>query len=199
MRIIDNDFMASEMVVIANTSVAEDGPTPPDFTLPVKPSVRPNPMVPPVCTSLQDSNPVVGGSHAFTAQREAVPEENPEVEGGEAEPALPGGEEIPGMTDTPASAPPSASIPSAYDGSAAAAAAAAAYSAMNMSTAYSVDAAQASGGYDYYNYVTQAKAGEIDWDYDEGVPGVERRSAAPVSYTAPAVASSASAYMSTSM
>ena len=174
MMILNDDVIASEMVVIANTSVAEDGPTPPDFTLPVKPSVRPNPMVPPVCTSLQDSNPVVGGSHTFTAQREVVQEENPEVEGGEAEPALPGGEDIPGMTEMSASAPTSTPMPSAYDGSAAATAAAAAtasvYSTMNMSTAYSVDAAQASGGYDYYNYVTQAKAGEIDWDYDEGIP-----------------------------
>lgn len=188
------------MIVIANTSVAEDGPAPPDFTLPIKPSVRPNPMVPPACLSLQDTNPVVGGSHNFTSQREYNQEETTPVDGdngvtatAETEPALPGGEDTSafpssspsgvGMTTTTTTTTTVASTSTSSD---------------MTSTAFSEEAAQASGGYDYYNYITQAQAGEINWDYNENVPGMGRQYMQPVSYAAAATASSASV-VSTSM
>ena len=127
----------SEMVLIANTSVTDDGPIPPEFTIPVRPSLRPNPMVPPACDSLMGTTTIVGGSHAYTMQRD--------------QPLL---EPTSGVTDEAEPTPPGA------DG---------------MNTAeYDPVAAQAAG-YDYYSYVTNAKEGEIDWDYDETAPGVTKK------------------------
>lgn len=123
------------MVIIANTSVTEDGPIPPEFTIPVRPSLRPNPMVPPACQSLLGTNTIVGGSHAYTMQRNDVPEEPVHVDAGEAEPAPPGAENV----------------------------------------EFNEQVAQEAGNYDYYSYVTNAKEGEIDWDYDETAPGVDKK------------------------
>lgn len=128
----------SEMVLIANTSVADDGPIPPEFTIPVRPSLRPNPMVPPACDSLMGTATIVGGSHAYTMQRDQpLMETAPTGIEGDTEPAPPGA-----------------------DGS--------------NTVEYDPAAAQAAG-YDYYSYVTDAKEGEIDWDYDETAPGVTKK------------------------
>ena len=56
------------LVVIANTSVAPDGPIPDDFTIPRELSYRPNPMVPPACESLLGSNKAIGLAHKYTQQ-----------------------------------------------------------------------------------------------------------------------------------
>lgn len=123
------------MVLIANTSVADDGPIPPEFTIPVRPSLRPNPMVPPACDSLMGTATIVGGSHAYTMQRDQpLMETTPAGIEGESEPAPPGADNV----------------------------------------EYDANAAQ-EAGYDYYSYVTTAKEGEIDWDYDETAPGVNKK------------------------
>ena len=128
-------IMCSEMVLIANTSVADDGPIPPEFTIPVRPSLRPNPMVPPACDSLMGTATIVGGSHAYTMQRDQpLMETTPAGIEGESEPAPPGADNV--ESDA--------------------------------------NAAQ-EAGYDYYSYVTTAKEGEIDWDYDETAPGVNKK------------------------
>ena len=56
------------LVVIANTSVAPDGPIPDDFTIPRELSYRPNPMVPPACESLLGSNKAIGLAHKYTQE-----------------------------------------------------------------------------------------------------------------------------------
>ena len=46
----DSTGTTKEPVIIANTTIIEDGPIPENFSFPEKPSLRSNPMVPPACS-----------------------------------------------------------------------------------------------------------------------------------------------------
>ncbi|KAM7455009.1 hypothetical protein BLSTO_04232 [Blastocystis sp. subtype 1] len=68
----DAEGHTSEPIVIANTSVAPDGPIPHDFTFPVKPSLRPNPTVPAACDALSYTKTVAGLAHEYTKRAKAT-------------------------------------------------------------------------------------------------------------------------------
>lgn len=65
---VDKEGTTREPVILANTTVIEDGPIPENFAFPEKPSLRPNPMVPPACSSLMSSKTVAGLAHSYTKQ-----------------------------------------------------------------------------------------------------------------------------------
>ena len=64
----DSTGTTKEPVIIANTTIIEDGPIPENFSFPEKPSLRPNPMVPPACSSLLATKTVAGLAHSYTKQ-----------------------------------------------------------------------------------------------------------------------------------
>lgn len=64
----DKEGNTREPVILANTTIIDDGPIPENFTFPEKPSLRPNPMVPPACSSLLSSRTVAGLAHSYTKQ-----------------------------------------------------------------------------------------------------------------------------------
>ena len=65
---MDKEGTPREPIILANTTVIEDGPIPENFAFPEKPSLRPNPMVPPACSSLMSSKTVAGLAHSYTKQ-----------------------------------------------------------------------------------------------------------------------------------
>lgn len=85
----DADDRPAELIVIAHTSAAADGPVPADFTIPQQPSLRPNPMVPPACDSLLGTKGAVGIAHRFTQQRQAYAD------------SVPAGDAMPAQGDEP--------------------------------------------------------------------------------------------------
>lgn len=97
----------SEPVIIANTSVAPDGPIPHDFTFPVKPSLRPNPTVPAACDALSYTKTVAGLAHEYTKQAKATADETPSGETPSGETPGEGLGHI-GMTETPIDETPGA-------------------------------------------------------------------------------------------
>lgn len=66
--VVDPSGTTKEPVILANTTIIEDGPIPENFTFPEKPSLRPNPMVPPACSSLLATKTVAGLAHSYTKQ-----------------------------------------------------------------------------------------------------------------------------------
>ena len=65
---IDDQGTTREPIIIANTTIIEDGPIPENFACPEKPSLRPNPLVPPACKSLMQTKTVAGLVHSFANQ-----------------------------------------------------------------------------------------------------------------------------------
>ena len=65
---IDDQGTTREPIIIANTTIIEDGPIPENFACPEKPSLRPNPLVPPACNSLMQTKTVAGLVHSFANQ-----------------------------------------------------------------------------------------------------------------------------------